>query len=120
MGEVIGLGGLSEVLIKTEFTRARRIETKAQFIKGPLLLDDIAKVALLPGHCLIVYLLARYRADVTRKKVVSVPEPLRRRMEVSRYSYYRAVEHLAEAGLVTVDRRRGRSLRLTLVEGAGE
>jgi hypothetical protein len=118
MGEVIGLGGIPEVAIETEFTRGGRAKTRGQFIKGPLRLDDIAKAARLPRPCLAVYLLARYRADVTGQGVVSVPAPLRRRMEVSRYSYYRAVRYLAEAGLVTVDRQRGRSLRLTLVDGA--
>ena len=120
MGEVIGLGGIPEVRVETKFTKGRRAETEAQFIKGPLRLDDIAKASVLPGHSLIVYLLARYRTDVTGAKTVSVPASLRKRVGVTRYSYYRAADHLAGAGLVTVDSKRGRGLTLTLIDGAGE
>ena len=107
-------GQISETPIETKWTRSGRKRRQDRFIKGPISLDTIATAAKLPGAALPVYLLVKHRTDVTGSSSVTVPAKLRDEMGVDRKAYYRAADNLEAAGLVRVNRKPGRALRIAI------
>src|SRR5262245_26670788 len=85
-----------------------------KFLKGPIPWPWLQRAFLLPGKALHVALLLWREAGCRRSRIVSLclagvlPEGL------SRQSARRGLRQLAGAGLVTVRRRPGRGLEVTL------
>ena len=97
------------------FYRAKRAVTK-QFVRGPIPLDWLMVAAQLPGCALAVGVALWHLAGLrsSREDLPLSTERLRP-FGVSRHSKDRALRALVHAGLVTVQRKAGRSPRVTLL-----
>src|SRR3954454_5911626 len=99
--------------------RARAAKREAQFIKGPLPLDWGAKAARAGHrHALPVLLALRYKTDTLRQPWVKPPAAVLRLLGVDKDARSRAIAALERAGLVQVQRRRGRPPLVRLVPWA--
>jgi DNA-binding MarR family transcriptional regulator len=87
-----------------------------RFLKGPILMRDIAVAAKLPGKALAVLIAARHRIDMTRSAAVRLPARLMFELGVSKDAKARALRQLETAGLVTVERKQGRSPVITITQ----
>src|SRR3954451_18076229 len=99
--------------------RARATRREAQFIKGPLPLGWIATAAK-AGHpqALPVLLALKYKADTLRQPWVKPPAAVLRLLGVDKDARSRAIAALERAGLLQVQRRRGRPPLVRLVPWA--
>ena len=99
--------------------RARAARREAQFIKGPLPLGWLAKAAR-AGHpqALPVLLALKYKTDTLRQPWVKPPATVLRLLGVDKDARSRAIAALERAGLVQVQRRRGRRPLVRLVPWA--
>ncbi len=89
--------------------RARAAKREAQFIKGPLPLGWLAPAAK-AGHplALPVLLALKYKTDILRQPWVKPPAAVLRLFGVDKDARSRAITALERAGLIEVQRRRGR------------
>jgi hypothetical protein len=72
-------------------------------------------VAKLPGKALAVWALIHHRLHLTRLEQVTLPSALLAEAGVGRNVKARALKDLERIGLIRVDRRPGRALRVALV-----
>jgi hypothetical protein len=86
-----------------------------RFLKGPIMMRDIAVAARLPGQALVVMLAVRHRRDLTGQAEVTLPKALMIELGVSRDAKARALLQLENAGLITVARQKGRAARVRLI-----
>ena len=93
--------------------RHKRGET---FLKGPVPLGWLAQAACLPGKALHVGVFLWFLAGLKNTCVVLLANGRLSGFGVNRSAKYRALNSLEAAGLVSVQRRRGRSPRVTLLE----
>lgn len=98
------------------FLRGKKPATTGRFIRGPIPFGWISRAALLPGSALTVGLCLWHLAGLrgTRQQLALSTERLEP-LGVSRYAKDRALRSLLAAGLVTVERKRGRSPRVSIV-----
>jgi len=88
------------------------------YLRGPIPLAWLQKAARLPGRTLAVGVALWHLAGLRRtRQHLSLSTERLAPFGVSRYAKDRALRHLTGAGLVTVDRKRGRSPRVTIVAG---
>lgn len=92
----------------------RHLRSQDRFVKGPIPLTWLAMAAGLPGHCLHVGLAVWYLVGLQRNEVVELRPMVLRTFDVSRYAGYRALMLLEQAGLIRVQRNRGRSAIVTI------
>ena len=78
------------------------------------------RAARLPGRAGSVAVALWAAVTASGQAEVTLTPARLREVGVGRESAYAAVERLVEAGLLTADRQRGRSVRLTLLDAAGE
>jgi hypothetical protein len=92
------------------------------FIRGPVPLGWLARAAVLPGSALAVGLAIWFLVGMccSRKALVVCPTLLLERFNVSRKAGYRGLAALERAGLVKVERHRGRCPRVTILEEANK
>lgn len=102
--------------VVTDVLRAAQARRAERFLKGPILMREIATAARLPGAALALFLAARHRADLTRKSTVTLPYDLLNQLGLSRDAKARGLRQLEAAGLVRVERVAGRSARVALVD----
>lgn len=89
------------------------------FLKGPIPLDWLGRAAGLRGKSPVVVALALwFQAGVDKRRTVSLTGSLLGRFGSKRHSGYRGLVKLEQAGLVSVDRRPGRSPVVTLLDAA--
>ena len=100
--------------VLTDALRGYERRAQGRFLKGPIPLQDIALAARLPGQALPVYLAIHHRAALTRNNSVTLPKGLLEQFGISRDSKARSLRALERASLVTVERRKGRTARVTL------
>jgi len=84
------------------------------FIKGPIPLGWITKAASVEGKTLHVALVLWFLAGLKRSHKVTVSQSKLRVFGVSRQASYRALFRLEGAGLVSVERHRGRNPIVTI------
>jgi len=106
---------IKEIEIETNVGRRTMQRLNERFLKGPIPLRHIAKAAKLPGQSLAVYLAVHHRCALTRRDQVTLPKHLLSQLGVSRDAKARALKELCKAGLVALDRQKGRSSRVTLL-----
>jgi DNA-binding MarR family transcriptional regulator len=104
------------VEIETAALRQAWQRRAGRFLKGPILMRDIAVAAKLPGKALAVLIAARHRIDMTRSAAVRLPARLMFELGVSKDAKARALRQLETAGLVTVERKQGRSPVITITQ----
>jgi hypothetical protein len=102
------------VEVETAALRQARQRRAGRFLKGPILMRDVAVAAKLPGKALAVYLAIRHRIDLTRSAAVTLPASLMRELGVSKDAKARAQRQLETAGLISVRREPGRSPMIEL------
>src|SRR4051794_25871549 len=96
--------------------RARAARREAQFIKGPLPLGWIATAA--KAGPTLALLALKYKTDTLRQPWVKPPAAVLRLLGVDKDARSRAIAALERAGLVQVQRRRGRPPLVRLVPWA--
>ena len=111
---------IRETEIKTGLTRQAGIRRGQRFLKGPIPLPDIAAAARLPGKSLALFLAVRHQADLTGQPVVTVPTRLLAEFGISRSTKARCLKSLEDAGLIEVERSKGRAARIQLRKTKGE
>ncbi len=107
---------IAAVEVETGALREAKRRYTGRFLKGPVPMRDIAAASRLPGKALAVFLAVRHRADLTRSAAVKLPTSLMRELGVSKDAKARALHQLEAAGLVTVERKRGRSPVITITQ----
>lgn len=95
--------------------RARFARQANPFVKGPIPLSWITGAARQRGHALHVGLAVWYLVGILRSLTVELRPSVLRAFGVSRFAAYRALDVLAQAGLVEVTRHRGRSPVVTVL-----
>ncbi len=111
------MDGITEKLSEASIERRRRSRKRqaGEFIRGPLPLAWVSHAATLPGKSLAVGMAIWFRTGCRPdRKYVSVCNSTLKRFGVSRTAGYRALRALEQAGLITVERHRGRCPRVTL------
>ena len=85
-----------------------------RFLRGPIPLPWLQRAATLPGKALAAGIALWFQAGLTKSARVEFCSKLRNGFGISRQAGYRALTALEGAGLVDVERRRGRCARVTL------
>ena len=106
---------LTEVEVETRWSQAGRKRLRSRFLKGPVSLKQLQTAAKLSGRTLHLYLAVRHRCDLCQSKTVTLPSAYLETWGLDRDSKRRALTELELIGLITVGRRRGRTVVVTLV-----
>ena len=114
------LDDIKETEVQTSFSRQSRIRRGERFLKGPIPLRDIAAAAKLPGKSLALFLAVRHQTDLTSKPIITLPAGLLAQLGISRSAKARCLKSLEQAGLVDVERSKGRAARIQLRKSKGE
>ena len=95
--------------------------SKGQFIKGPIPMDWLIKAANLSGKTIHVAL-ELWRESGCRRSRNDIPLSTDKlqSLGVGRKASYAALKHLEAAKLITVERRRGRLSRVTIIDVVGD
>lgn len=104
--------------VMSEATRlrwqAKRQRQDARYLRGPVPLEWLGKASTLPGKALAVALMVWYWRGLTGETTVKIcPESLPA-FKLSRFAVQRGLQALESAGLITVQRHRGRCPVVTL------
>ena len=91
------------------------------FLRGPVPIPWLARATALPGCALAVGLAVWFSAGRSRKQTeLSICNTLLGQFGVQRVAGYRGLRALEQAGLVTVERHRGRCPRVTILAPKGK
>jgi hypothetical protein len=88
-----------------------------KFLKGPIPLPWLALAGRQPGKALHVAIVLRFLAGVARSSTVALSGEVLTTFGVDRRAGHRGLAALERAGLVSVERHRGRQPRVTLLLG---
>ena len=97
-------------------TKLPRHKPGEKFLKGPIPWNWLAQAVSQPGKALHVAIALWFLAGVKRTRTVPLSGSVLDELGVSRYSGYRALTALEHAGLVRVERHRGRNPIVTILE----
>ena len=92
------------------------IADDARFLSGPVPLAWLVVAAKLPSRSLHVGMVLWYAAGLSGSATVHLSNILCLRFGLDRNAKYRALRLLEGAGLIVVQRRRGRSPSVTILE----
>ena len=95
-------------------SKLRRRPT-GRFLKGPVPLAWLARVAALPGKALAVGVALWFERGLRGRKETVVGRGLLTQLNVNRKAGYRALRALEAVGLVSVDRHVGRCPRVKIL-----
>ena len=109
-----GIDPIEAIEIETPWSRQKRKRQNGRFLKGPIPLELLRRAAVLSGRSLDLYILIRHRSDLRRGQAVTVPADMLTSWGISKDAKARALAALESAGLVAVERRPGRPVRVTL------
>lgn len=85
------------------------------FIQGPIDFDWVTKSASLPGKASLVGIAIWFVAGMAKSDTFTIQGWVISSLGISRKAFNRALNRLAEAGLITVDRQPGQSPEITLL-----
>jgi DNA-binding MarR family transcriptional regulator len=91
-------------------TKMRRRE----FIRGPIPVAWVIAAGKLLGRTLLVALAIWFRAGCRSRQTAYLTKHTCKRWGFTRQAAYRALKRLEDAGLVTLTRKPGRAIRITL------
>jgi hypothetical protein len=100
-------------------SRPPRHRAGEKFLKGPIPWGWVQAAAALPGKALAVGVAVWFEAGCRNARSVPITLARLTRLGMSRDAASRAVRRLESAGLVAVDRPRGRGLVVTLCDRPG-
>jgi hypothetical protein len=86
----------------------------SRYLRGPIPLQWIGKASMLPGKALAVGLMVWFFHGLTGQLTVQLRPSIGEKFGLTRYAMWRGLHQLEVAGLVTVDRQRGRCPEVTL------
>jgi hypothetical protein len=92
---------------------------RQRFLGGPIPVRQIATISQLPGKAFVLWLLIRYRIDLTGRPKVTLPSALLKECGIGKDAKAGELRRLAEAGEIEVERRPGHSARATLLHPRG-
>jgi hypothetical protein len=95
---------------------APRHKKGVHFLKGPVLLNWLARAACCRGKALHVAIILCYRAGLQKSDTIKVPGWTAKKFGLDRHAKTRALKALEQAGLVSITRRQGCSPQVTLLE----
>lgn len=102
----------------SDASRNRKVAHQASrarhFIRGPIPMAWLERAAKLPGKAISVALLLWFRDGMSVGEPIKLTPALLKRFEIGRKAGYRAIAALEVAGLVIVERHRGRCPKITL------
>ena len=105
---------IQQTEVQTDFLRRSQKHWGERFLKGPILMREIAIAACLPGKALAVFIAIHHQTALTGKSIVTLPAKLLTVLGVGRDAKARSLRALEEAGLVNVVRSRGKAARIEL------
>jgi DNA-binding transcriptional ArsR family regulator len=105
---------IQETEVQTDLLRRSQKRWCERFLKGPILMREIAVAACLPGQALALFLAIHHRTALTSKPIVTLPAKLLMELGVSRDAKARGLKALEQAGLVYVSRSKGKAARIEL------
>jgi hypothetical protein len=88
------------------------------FLKGPVLMRHVAAANRPSGQALALLLAILRRMDLTGKPMVTLPRGLLDELGVSKDAKPRGLRLLEGAGLIVVDRSKGKAARIGLAASA--
>ena len=95
---------------------APRHKKGVHFLKGPVLLNWLARAACCSGKALHVAIILCYRAGLQKSDTIKVPGRTAKLFGLDRHAKTRGLKALERAGLVSITRRQGCSPQVTLLE----
>ena len=107
-------GDTKEVEVETGLLHRSRIRRAERFLKGPILMREIAAPAKLPGQALALLLAIHHRTALTGKAIVTLPASLLNELGISRDAKARGFKVLEQAGLIEVIRSKGCTAKVRL------
>ena len=87
-----------------------------KFLKGPIPWGWLTEAAKQPGHAFHIGIALWHLSFMKRKKTVILSGKLLKDLKVDRFAGYRALTALEKAGLVSVERHRGRCPVVTILD----
>ena len=105
---------VDEVEIKTRWSGSANSRISGRFLKKTPL-GSLQRAARLPGRALHIYLAIRHRCDLRQSKTVTLPSAYLGTWGLDKDSKRRALTELELVGLISVGRRRGRTVVVTLL-----
>jgi hypothetical protein len=102
--------------LQATIRRLPRPKAGEEFLEGPIPLDWIATAAQLPGKSLHVAIAIWVTASLVKSARVSIGNVAVQPFGLDRNAKYRALQWLEEAGLISVQRKPGRSPVVTLLD----
>ena len=99
---------------------SRQLDRRDKFVAGPIPLRWLTPASKLPGKALHVAMALRFLVGVERSSKVRLSRSALSRFGVDRHSTYRALHALEPAGLVLVERHRGRNPIVTIIDEVPE
>lgn len=99
-----------------KYKKVRRHKPGMNFLRGPIPLDWLTRATSLQGRALHVALALWFLAGVRKTWSVPLSNETAELFGVQRYAKYRALTALERAGLVTIQKKQGRSPIVTLLD----
>jgi hypothetical protein len=100
-----------------ESNRVPRHKPGGRFLKGPVPVEWLGRAGSLPGKALHVGLAVWFAAGLAKRREVVLTARVLAAFGVKRRrTAYEALERLKAAGLVAVERHRGRAPRVTILD----
>lgn len=96
--------------------RPPRPGPKEWFLKGPIPWNWLSRASMAGGKTLTVAVGLWFRAGLTKSREVKLTKRVLFDLGLSRFAVYRGLLALEGAGLVVLDRRRGRKAIVTLLD----
>jgi hypothetical protein len=105
-----------QIRAQSQPARVRPSVQMKKFLRGPVPWTWLSVAAQLPGKALHVALIIRFLDGFKQTGIVSLSPARLKEFSVSRWAGYRALDALAGAGLVNVERHPGRAAKVTICE----
>ena len=101
--------------VRTAVLRRRQQRRSKRFLKGPVPLDVVATAGALPGRALLVLLAIWHRVDLTGRLRVALTAGVMQEFGFDKFVKRRALMELEGAGLIRVQRVKGRATTVELI-----
>ena len=96
-------------------THVPRHQIGEKFLKGPIPLKLISRATQLPGKAWHVYAAIWYLVGIKKSRTVKLSQQVLNEFCVNRFAKYRALEALAQAGLIRYQSNDGKNPLVTLM-----
>lgn len=112
--------GIDEVEIETAVSRKTGMHRHGRFLKGPILMRELAIATRLSGQALALLLVVHHQTALAGKAMVTLPRGLLAQFGISKDAKARSLRRLEDVGLIRVVRSTGRAARVGLAVSQGD